>query len=159
MAPGSRGHRAAGHFYTEAPKKPDAAGATHTKSVMADAAGGSDHHRPDRGGERPGNGPCLASPLGHLWRWAHGTFAGVHTLPGLPARCSPGLRTAWAAWAARFGRAYSSFAGGKVVCDWEAPDVDSVARAYAALGFPYDEIVTVEAICENGDAGIDTRFV
>jgi hypothetical protein len=29
---------------------------------------------------------------------------------------------------ARFARAYSSFAGGKVVCDWEAPDVDSVAR-------------------------------
>jgi hypothetical protein len=46
-----------------------------------------------------------------------------------------------------------------VVCDWEAADKDSVARTYAALRPPYDEIVAVEAICEQADIGIDTQYL
>lgn len=89
-----------------------------------------------------------------------GRFVGIHTLPGLSRET---LRSVTERLGgvddARFVRAYSSFAGGKVVCEWEAPDKNSVARVYAALSFPYDEIVAVEAICESGQAGIDTRFV
>lgn len=46
-----------------------------------------------------------------------------------------------------------------MVCDWEAADKDSVARTYAALRPPYDEIVAVEAICEQADIGIDTQYL
>jgi len=60
---------------------------------------------------------------------------------------------------ALFVRAYPSFEGGKAVCDWKARDKDAVARTYAALGFPHDEIVVVEAICEHGETGVDTRYL
>jgi hypothetical protein len=89
-----------------------------------------------------------------------GRFVGIHTLPGFTREMLSGATEHLERVDdARFVRAYSSFAGGKVVCDWDAPDKDSVARVYAALGFPYDEIVAVEAICENGNAGIDTRYM
>ena len=60
---------------------------------------------------------------------------------------------------ATFLRAYSCFAEGRVVCEWEATDKDVVAKAYANLGFPYDSIHQVEAICDMGDVSVDTRFV
>jgi hypothetical protein len=60
---------------------------------------------------------------------------------------------------ARFVRAYSSFGAGKVVCDWDAPDKATVARTYVALALPYDEIVAVDAICEAGETGVDTRYL
>jgi hypothetical protein len=56
-------------------------------------------------------------------------------------------------------RAYTSFAGGKMVCDWDAPDKEAVARAYVVLALPYDEIIAVEAVCEAGETGIDTRYL
>jgi hypothetical protein len=90
-----------------------------------------------------------------------GRFVGIHTLSGF----GPGMlsvtteRLEGRLGDARFVRAYSSFADAKVVCDREAPGRDSVARVYAAVGFPSDEIVAVEAICENGEAGVGTRFV
>ncbi len=58
-----------------------------------------------------------------------------------------------------FLRAYTSFTEGKVVCEWEAPAKDKVASAYTKLGFPFDSIHEVEAICDNGDGGVDTRFL
>jgi hypothetical protein len=89
-----------------------------------------------------------------------GRFVGIHTLPGLScAMLARTMERLSGRGYAGFVRAYSSFAGGKMVCEWEAPDKDSVARRYAELGFPYDEIVPVEAICENGEAGVATRFV
>jgi hypothetical protein len=89
-----------------------------------------------------------------------GRFVGIHTLPGFTREMLSGATARLDKLDdPRFVRAYSSFAGGKVVCDWEASDKDSVARTYAALGFPYDEIVAVEAICENGEAGVDTRYL
>jgi hypothetical protein len=89
-----------------------------------------------------------------------GRFVGIHTLPGFTPEMLEGTTERLGRCTdAFFVRAYSSFGGGKVVCDWEARDKDAVARTYAALGFPYDEIVAVEAICEHGEAGIDTRFL
>lgn len=87
-------------------------------------------------------------------------FVGIHTLPGFTrealAVTTPQLNRPGNA---EFVRAYSSFADGKVVCEWVAVDKAAVARTYAALGFPYDEIVAVEAICEQGDAGIATEYL
>jgi anti-sigma factor RsiW len=45
------------------------------------------------------------------------------------------------------------------VCEFEAPSKDSVAAAYAGLGFPYDAIVEVEAICDNGAGQVVTTDV
>jgi hypothetical protein len=89
-----------------------------------------------------------------------GRFVGIHTVPGFTREMLEGTTERLSRLPdARFVRAYSSFGAGKVVCDWEAADKDTVARTYAALGFPYDEIVAVEAICEQGDAGVDTRYL
>jgi hypothetical protein len=89
-----------------------------------------------------------------------GRFIGIHTVPGFTREMLEGTTERLGRLPdARFVRAYSSFGAGKVVCDWEAADKDMVARTYAALGFPFDEIVAVEAICEQGDAGVDTRYL
>jgi hypothetical protein len=52
---------------------------------------------------------------------------------------------------ATFIRAYSSFKEGKAVCEWQASDKEQVAGSYSSLGFPYDEIVEVEVICDAGE--------
>jgi hypothetical protein len=89
-----------------------------------------------------------------------GRFVGIHTMPGFtPVMLERTTERLGRMNDASFVRAYSSFAGAKVVCEWEARDRDSVARTYAALGFPYDEIVTVEAISELGDSGVETRYL
>jgi len=81
-------------------------------------------------------------------------YIGLHTLPGFTrqmlAEATPALERFESP---RFLRAYSAFAEGKVVCEWESPDKGAVERAYDALGFPFDEIVTVEAICVAADDG------
>jgi hypothetical protein len=87
-------------------------------------------------------------------------YIGLHTLPGFSremlAQATPHLDKQDPA---RFLRAYSSFREEKVVCEWEAPDKAAVEKAYANLGFPFDSIHEVEAICDAGDAGVDTRWV
>ncbi len=89
-----------------------------------------------------------------------GRFVGIHTMPGFTREMLEGTTERLGRVTdAQFVRAYSSFAGGKVVCDWEAASKDAVARAYRALGFPWDEIVPVEAICEQAAAGVDTRYL
>jgi hypothetical protein len=86
-------------------------------------------------------------------------YIGLHTMPGFSremlAGATPQLEKLTAP---HFVRAYTSFSEGKVVCEWESADKPTVAAAYAELGFPFDEIVLVEAICDNGDAGVDTRY-
>lgn len=81
-------------------------------------------------------------------------YVGLHTLPGFTremlAEATPALETFDSP---RFLRAYTAFSEGKVVCEWEAADKPAVARAYEKLGFPYDEIVRIEAICVSGDDG------
>ena len=81
-------------------------------------------------------------------------YIGLHTLPGFTremlAEATPALESMEEP---RFLRAYTAFAEGKVVCEWEAGDKPDVVRAYQKLGFPYDEIVRVEAICVAGDDG------
>jgi hypothetical protein len=89
-----------------------------------------------------------------------GRFVGIHTVPGFtPEVLERATERPGRLCDARFLRAYSSFGAGKVICDWEAPDKDTVARTYAQLGFPYDEIVAVEAICEPGEGGMNTRYL
>jgi len=87
-------------------------------------------------------------------------FIGLHTLPGFTremlAQATPHLDKQEGT---RFLRAYSSFSEGKVVCEWEAVDKEVVATAYANLGFPYDSIHEVQAICDMGDIGVDTAYV
>ena len=87
-------------------------------------------------------------------------YIGLHTIPGFTremlAGATPELEKLQTP---AFLRAYTSFSEGKVVCEWESSDKDSVAKAYADLGFPYDEIVQVEAICDNGDGGAKTRYL
>jgi hypothetical protein len=34
-----------------------------------------------------------------------------------------------------------------------------LAKAYSEIGFPYDEIVQVDAICDTGLDGVSTTFV
>ncbi len=81
-------------------------------------------------------------------------YVGLHTLPGFTremlAQATPALERFDSP---RFLRAYTAFADGKVVCEWESPDKPAVVKAYESLGFPYDEIVQVEAICVAGDDG------
>ncbi len=66
-------------------------------------------------------------------------YIGLHTIPGFTremlAGATPGLEKQEAA---RFLRAYTSFkeGRGKVVCEWEAPGKDTVAKAYEDLRFP-----------------------
>lgn len=87
-------------------------------------------------------------------------YIGIHTLPGFSKEALAGATPQLGKLTRpHFLRAYSSFAEGKVVCEWEAEGKESVAKAYSELGFPYDEIVRVEAICDNGTSGVDTRFL
>jgi hypothetical protein len=89
-----------------------------------------------------------------------GRFVGIHSLPGFtPEVLEWATERLGRMREARFVRGYSSFEAGKVICDWEAPDKDAIARTYSRLGFPYDEIVAVEAICEASERGIDTRYL
>ncbi|MEK7217247.1 MAG: nickel-binding protein [Chloroflexota bacterium] len=86
-------------------------------------------------------------------------YIGLHTLPGFTrealAAATPMLGTTKGA---TFMRAYSGFRDGKVVCEFDAASKDAVAQAYKELGFPYDEIVEVEAICDAGEQGVSTRY-
>ena len=89
-----------------------------------------------------------------------GRFVVIHTVPGFTPELLEAITERLRRCVeASFVRAYSSFGAGKVVCDWEAFDKESVARTYATLGWPYDEIMAVEAICERGEQGVDTRYL
>jgi hypothetical protein len=89
-----------------------------------------------------------------------GRFVGIHTVPGFTVEVLEWTTERLGRICdARFVRAYSSFGAGKVICDWEAADKDAVARTYVELGFPYDEIVAVEAICEPAEHGVNTRYL
>ena len=87
-------------------------------------------------------------------------FIGLHTIPGFTremlAQATPALEQYREP---AFLKAYSSFREGKVVCEWESSSKDDVARAYSSLGFPYDEIVEVDAICDTGSDGLATTYV
>jgi hypothetical protein len=87
-------------------------------------------------------------------------YAGLHTLPGFTraalAKATPELEKFSEPL---FVRALTGFADGKVVCEWDATDKEAVAKAYAEIGFPYDEIVMIEAICENQSGRVDTKYV
>ena len=90
-------------------------------------------------------------------------YMGIHTLPGFTREMLAGATPALEQLSARNGsdvafmRALTSFKEGRVICEFEAPSKDSVATAYAKLGFPYDAIVEVDAICESGADGVETR--
>jgi hypothetical protein len=92
-------------------------------------------------------------------------YMGIHTLPGFTremlAQATPGLDQFSSVNGAdtRFLRALTGFKEGRVVCEWDAPSKESVASAYGQLGFPYDAIIEVEAICETGDRGVSTTSV
>jgi hypothetical protein len=59
----------------------------------------------------------------------------------------------------RFVRALSSFKEGRVVCEFEAPSKEALAAVYAQLGFPYDAIVEVDAVCDTGEGHVVTTDV
>ncbi len=84
-------------------------------------------------------------------------YVGLHTLPGFTremlAEATPQLERLEAP---RFVRAHTAFREGKVVCEWESSGKPEIIEAYKGLGFPYDEIVQVEAICDAGDDGRTT---
>jgi hypothetical protein len=84
-------------------------------------------------------------------------YVGLHTLPGFTremlARATPHLD---AIESPRFIRAYTAFREGRVVCEWESPGKNEIVEAYRVLGFPYDEIFQVEAICDAGEGGVST---
>ena len=87
-------------------------------------------------------------------------YVGLHTLPGFSREMLSQATPALGRFQnPAFIRAYSSFKEGKVVCEWESGGKEEVAKAYEELGFPYDEIVEVDAICDNGDGGVDTRWL
>ena len=89
-----------------------------------------------------------------------GRYVGIHTVPGFTAeKLRDTTERLGRVFDARFVRAYSSFAGGKVVCDWEAPTKQAVAKTYAILGLPYDEIVAIEAISERNDGRFATLYL
>jgi hypothetical protein len=75
-------------------------------------------------------------------------YMGIHTLPGFSRemldQATPALEQLTDAQnGAAFIRALSSFKEGRVICEFEAPDKETVASTYAKLGFPYDAIVEV----------------
>jgi len=87
-------------------------------------------------------------------------YIGLHTLPGFTREQLAGATPLLEGFTTpAFLKAYTSFEEGKVVCEWESASKDDVARAYKDIGFPYDEIVRVEAICDSGRDGVSTRFV
>jgi hypothetical protein len=87
-------------------------------------------------------------------------YIGLHTLPGFSremlSAATPALGTLRDA---QFLKAYSSFAEGRVVCEFEAPSKESVAAAYATLGFPYDSIIEIDAICDAGPGDVSTVYL
>ena len=87
-------------------------------------------------------------------------YIGLHTLPGFTkeqlAEATPALE---AYKQPAFLKAYSSFQEGRVVCEWDSPSKDEVAKAYKEIGFPFDEIVQVDAICDTGSDGVTTTYV
>jgi hypothetical protein len=92
-------------------------------------------------------------------------YMGIHTLPGFTKEmltaASPALEQLSAAGGseAHFLRALTSFKEGRVVCEFEAPSKESVAAAYSGLGFPYDAIVEVDAICDTDTGQVVTTDV
>jgi hypothetical protein len=89
-----------------------------------------------------------------------GRFVGVHTMPGFhPRDVGRNNRAAGPAQRRPVRAGLLELRRRQGVCDWEAASKDAVARAYRALGFPWDEIVAVEAICEQAGAGVDTRYL
>jgi Protein of unknown function (DUF4242) len=87
-------------------------------------------------------------------------YVSIHTLPGFTreqlAQATPHLDKQEGT---RFFRAYSSFTDGRVVCEWESADKEHVAKAFANLGFPYDSIDQVDAICDTGAESVETRWL
>jgi hypothetical protein len=59
----------------------------------------------------------------------------------------------------RFLRALTSFTEGRVVCEFEAPSKAALANVYGQLGFPYDAIVQVDAVCDTGQGHVVTTDV
>ncbi len=87
-------------------------------------------------------------------------YVGLHTLPGFTREMLGAATPALGELKSpTFIKAYSSFTDGKVVCEWESPGKDEVAAAYKRLGFSFDEIVHVDAICDAGAEGVITNEV
>ena len=91
-------------------------------------------------------------------------YMGIHTLPGFSkemlTQATPALeQLSQMGNETRFVRAMSSFSEGRVVCEFESPSKQAVADVYADLGFPYDAIVEVEAICDTGSGAVVTTDV
>ena len=91
-------------------------------------------------------------------------YMGIHKLPGFSkemlTQATPALeKLSQSGNATRFIRALSSFSEGRVVCEFESPSKDAVAAVYAGLGFPYDAIVEVDAICDTGMGQVVTTDV
>lgn len=85
-------------------------------------------------------------------------YVGLHTLPVSPGRCSARRpRRSANSDHQPSSRPTASFKDGKVVCEWESPGKAEVAAAYQKLGFPFDEIVQVDAICDAGAEGVTTN--
>jgi hypothetical protein len=84
-------------------------------------------------------------------------YVGLHPLPGFTremlARTTPHLDSIESP---RFIRASTAFREGKVVCEWESPGKNEIVEGYRGLGFPYDEILRVEASCDAGEGGVST---
>jgi hypothetical protein len=84
-------------------------------------------------------------------------YVGLHSLPGFTREMLAGVAPALESLETpRFLKAYTGFREGKVVCEWESPGKPEIVQAYKDLGFPYDEIFQVEAICVAGDDGRTT---
>lgn len=92
-------------------------------------------------------------------------YMGLHTLPGFSRemlmQATPALEqlSRKGAGETRFLRALTSFTEGRVVCEFEAPSKEALAAVYAQLGFPYDAIVEVDAVCDTGEGHVITTDV
>ncbi len=92
-------------------------------------------------------------------------YMGLHTLPGFTremlSAATPALEelSKSSPDGTRFIRALTSFSEGRVVCEFDAPSKDAVASAYAGLGFPYDAIIEVDAVCDTGSGQVVTTDV
>ena len=91
-------------------------------------------------------------------------YMGWHTLPGfsreVPSQATPALDALTnSGQGPRFIRALSSFSEGRVVCEFEAPSKEVLADTYAKLGFPFDAIIEVDAVCDTGTGHVVTTEV
>jgi hypothetical protein len=92
-------------------------------------------------------------------------YMGLHTLPGFSremlTQATPALEqlNGKGTSEARFLRAMSSFGEGRVVCEFEAPSKEALAAVYGRLGFPYDAIIQVDAVCDAEDGRVTTTDV